>query len=198
MKYLKECSYNNYLAWQKSKTSKPSIRKAQTHPRKWKAIVHAFKWRIYRIGLSKGSTILCSGARFGQESLAAKMLGLVATAFDLVPYPEQNVEQGDFHNLKYECNSFDCYFSTSIDHSNNIPKFISEAHRVLKPNGLMVIGLWDNRPGDYEAVAFNSPYELSDIIKSNGEWKLVSIEVLPKDGKLFAKGKEYQIIFRRV
>jgi len=52
----------------------------------------------------------------------------------------QHFHKADYHVLPYKDKSFDVFWSLeSIEHSDDVPTFIREAHRVLKPGGRMVI-----------------------------------------------------------
>ncbi len=50
------------------------------------------------------------------------------------------LHQGDFHKTKFKNEVFDFIYSISvIEHGVNIKSFLEEAHRILKPNGLIFI-----------------------------------------------------------
>lgn len=93
--------------------------------------------------------------------------------------------QADYHTLPFVDNSFDVFWSLeSIEHSDNVPQFVSEAHRVLKPGGRAVIaGTFQGftqatrkqerqmNVGFRAAGAFNdfrSIYELSALMSDQG------------------------------
>lgn len=64
-------------------------------------------------------------------------------------YPGIDFQVGDALNLPFEDNSFDKIYSIAVLH--HIPsqklrlKFLSEAKRVLKPGGLLILTAWDLR-----------------------------------------------------
>lgn len=55
---------------------------------------------------------------------------------------ELNIVKGDGENLPFENNSFDVvYTSHVLEHVNSESQFLSEAKRVLKPDGVLILGV---------------------------------------------------------
>lgn len=193
MKLLRQYpTYEDYIKHQSSKTSNPKVINALK--RKYNSRVQKFVGRVKDIKLPQGSRILCTGARLGQEVEAWRSLGMRPTGIDIVPFGT-TVEHGDFHRLQYGANTFDCYFSTSMDHSNNVELFLSEARRVLKDNGLLVLDTTLDMDGAYEVNHFDSVKEIEEFIIKSG-FQLVSSLPVEKPYR-FYKGEEWQLIFKK-
>ena len=69
--------------------------------------------------------------------------------------PRPNTVNADYHNMPFGNNSFEVFWSLeSIEHSDNLPQFASEAHRVLKTGGKAIIAgtfLGDVKPTDEQS-----------------------------------------------
>lgn len=109
------------------------------------------------------SPVLCLAARLGEEVVAWRVLGHKnSIGIDLNPGPDNPfVKMGDFHNLDFEDASFDTIYCNSVDHVFDLPKFAAECMRVLRFDGLLLLGLnvdfCDMKPEDY--VKKSSKYE---------------------------------------
>lgn len=100
-----------------------------------------------------GKSILCLGARLGGEVRAFKKLGALAIGIDIEP-GEKNIHvlYGDFHNLQFPDECFDFIFTNCVDHVFDLKIFLSEAYRVIKPEGIVLVELATVKPGSYEVL----------------------------------------------
>jgi len=110
---------------------------------------------------SNGGTILCFGARLGEEVIAFNEYGFKATGIDLNPGVNNRfVIKGDMHNTPFEDNSFDCGYCNCLDHSNDIEKFVKEAKRIIRDwMFLEVMDYAKIKPKEYEVAIWNHPDE---------------------------------------
>jgi SAM-dependent methyltransferase len=98
-------------------------------------------------------TLLSLGGRLGGEVRAFSKLGALAIGIDIEPGEKNpHVLYGDFHNIQFSDGLFDYAFCNAIDHAYDINKFLSEVHRVLKPDGRFIVELAIVQPGKYEVV----------------------------------------------
>lgn len=133
-------SYEEYINFQKEKTTDPARRKKWLNE-EWQSKIDGFKAEFSKFGsiLNSKTRALCLGAATGQEVAALKELGLEDVAgIDIVPH-EPNVVLGDVHDLEFEDNSFDFVYTNILGHSIDPRKMLNEAERVLKPTGLLFI-----------------------------------------------------------
>ena len=146
----KTMKYSDYIALQKEKTCDPQRRKEWLSER-WPLKLNGFKKVFDNNKNYIGQNCLCIGARTGEEVQALRDMGKEAIGIDLVPHGSLVVE-GDFHNLPYEDGSFDFIFSNVFDHALYPDKFCSEAYRVLKKKGFILLHLQVNAPNDKYGV----------------------------------------------
>jgi SAM-dependent methyltransferase len=100
-----------------------------------------------------GSSVLCLAARLGGEVRAFKTLGALSIGLDLEPGPKNNfVLPGDFHNIQFADNTFDCAFTNAIDHVLDIETFLKEVSRILKADGCFIMETAIINPGEYEVL----------------------------------------------
>ena len=97
-------------------------------------LIPATRW------IAKDGTVLCLGARRGEEVVVFRRLGFWSEGIDLVAHPPL-VRQGNFHALPYEAYSWDAVYSNSFDHSNQPIRFAQNVIRVLKPSGVAILHL---------------------------------------------------------
>jgi SAM-dependent methyltransferase len=90
--------------------------------------------------LTGGMSVLCLGARLGGEVQAFIELGCYAVGIDLNP-GETNpyVLHGDFHHIQFSDISIDLIYCNCIDHVQDIEVFLSEIHRLLKPDAMLLV-----------------------------------------------------------
>ena len=104
-----------------------------------------------------GASVLCLGARLGAEVQAFIDLGCFAVGLDLNPGEDNRfVVHGDFHKLQFASDSVDIVFTNAVDHVFNLGVFISEACRVLKPDGLLIMDLVKGSAEGVEPKEFES------------------------------------------
>jgi SAM-dependent methyltransferase len=129
-------SYEKYIAHQKDKLDSLDG-KAFVNPEK---AVNMFRRRFELVsGLPSGSSVLCLGARCGEEVRAFIGLGHFAIGIDLNPgETSRYVVTGDFHMLQFADGSVDCVYVNCLDHALDIQKILTEVRRVLKPQGLFI------------------------------------------------------------
>lgn len=105
----------------------------------------------------ENETVLCVGARFGEEVSVLRDMGYLAIGIDLNPKLENRfVLYGDVHQLEFPNKVFDKVFCNILDHILDIEKALSEIARVLKFNGVLVTHIQRQKPGDFEARGWDS------------------------------------------
>jgi SAM-dependent methyltransferase len=128
----------------------------------------------------EGRSVLCLGARLGQEVRAFNSVGCFAVGVDLNPGKDnKNVVVGDFHNLQWGDSCVDVVYTNSLDHSFDLEKVIREIKRVLKNGGLMVLELnlgskEGYEYGYYESVAWDRVCDVIDMFRKEGFWTVES------------------------
>jgi SAM-dependent methyltransferase len=137
----------------------------RNEPEPWKqAYRQAF---LDLIQAEQGRTLLEVGAGPGKDSLFFQQHGLDVTAVDLSPAMVELCRQkglraraGDIREQRFESAAFDAVYSLNcLLHvpKLELPAVLGEIQRVLKPHGLLYLGLWGGR--DSEGVWPNDPYE---------------------------------------
>ena len=90
-------------------------------------------------GLPEGASVLDMGAGAGESVQLMRSLGLDAGGIDLEPRGEA-VERGDFLHAPYPDGSFDAVLSQcAFFVSGNRAGALREAHRLLRPVGLLLL-----------------------------------------------------------
>ena len=185
-KYNGEKSYQNYLMHQKFKFDfykKPldDIFEDQTNVffDNFKNIKTKYKDKKYT---------LCLGARTGAEVNAFRKLNFFSIGID-INYPKNSpyVIFGDFHNLQFPNESFDIVYSNCIDHTYDLNKFVNEAKRVCKKDGLIIFDLQKGKQdgeqdnfGNFEALGWTNTDIIIKKICEN-DLSVVSKENISKD-----------------
>ena len=101
---------------------------------------------------TKGSTVLCVGARLGGEVRAFKNLGALAVGIDMNPGLENNfVLHGSATSLQFASGLFDIVYTNILDHIDDLALFFEESKRVLRQDGMLMIDV-DQNPKDEWAV----------------------------------------------
>ena len=142
-------SYEAYVAKQASKLATLDLLEYDVQFRT------ALRERLESLSfLRPGTTVLCLGARSGAEVHAFLDLECFAVGIDLNPGEDNPlVQQGDFHDIRFEANSADVIFTNSLDHAFDIRKIIAEIQRVLKPDGFLIV---EAAPGFEEGAHIDS------------------------------------------
>jgi SAM-dependent methyltransferase len=121
------------------------------------------------------------GARAHGVEIVSWQVDYVKAYLEHLPAYRHRVEvkQGRAESLPYESEQFDLLLSTeAISHYLDYQPFLSEAHRVLKSGGTLLItdgnnglcpavrkrnrAMWASHEGDYREVAEDSPWRLRD------------------------------------
>lgn len=131
-----------------------------------------------------GKSVLCLGARLGQEVRAFNSLGAFAVGVDLNPGEyNENVLPGDFHDLVWNDSCVDVVYTNSLDHSFDLKAVISEIRRVLKDGGLMVLELnlgskEGYEYGYYESVAWDKACDVVGMFEKEGFKSVYSMDFM--------------------
>lgn len=100
--------------------------------------------------VGENETVLCVGARFGEEVAVLRDMGYLAIGIDLNPEQKNKfVLFGDVHQIEFPNSVFDKVFCNVLDHVLDIEKALSEIARVLKSPGLFVAHIQRQGPGDF-------------------------------------------------
>lgn len=143
-------SYHQYLSHQRAKLALKHNQIAP-HDREFEQILHE---RLHRSGIPlQGKNVLCLGARLGGEVRAFQRLGAFAVGIDLEPGENNpHVLHGDFHHLQFATQSVDVIYCNSLDHAFDLTKIASEAERVLKSDGTLILELSSEKPTRFESI----------------------------------------------
>ena len=166
--YDRHKTYEDYINKQLEKTLNPNkIKKWQGD--EWQIKVDGFRHLFKRNEefLQNKKNSICLGARTGQEVFVLKELGLDSIGVDLVEFPPYTIK-GDIHNLEFDDKKFDLIFTNILDHSLQLEKFISEMERVCIKDGIIILNLQENLPGDdYSENVINDPEPIIKIFKNS-------------------------------
>ena len=156
-------TYDDYLNHQQSKLARESGFVHRTSEKRFGRMHERFSRIADEAGLS--GTVLCLAARLGEEVRAFREIGLLAVGIDLNPGEGNKYTMyGDFHDLAFPDSVFDVIFSNSLDHVLDLDRFMSEAVRVVKPEGRIYFDL----SGGYGETGTIDPYGAS-FWKTNDE-----------------------------
>ena len=160
--------YEDYINKQLEKTLDPiKIKKWQGE--EWQIKVDGFRHLFKRNEefLQNKKNSICLGARTGQEVFVLRELGLDSIGIDLVEFPPYTVK-GDIHNLEFDNKKFDLIFTNILDHSLYLEKFISEMERVCIEDGIIILNIQENIPGDdYSENVINDPEPIIKMFKNS-------------------------------
>jgi SAM-dependent methyltransferase len=102
--------------------------------------------QVLEIGLGEGAdseSLIRRGARWSGVDLTAESIGRVRTRLTLRDLPFENLRQGSVLDLPFADNSFDMVFSHGVlHHVPEIKQAEKEIHRVLRPDGELVIMMY--------------------------------------------------------
>lgn len=130
-------SYRDYVRHQQSKVESWSHLRAKH----WSPAVVKFTTHFSQIPeIEPGSSIICLGARWGEECAAFAARGSLAIGVDLNP-DEHNewVVRGDFHALQFPDGAFTHAYTNVFDHVLDLQRFLQEVHRVLRRENAFLI-----------------------------------------------------------
>lgn len=102
--------------------------------------------QVLEIGLGQGADseqIIRRGAIWSGLDLTPESVARVQTRLSLRQLPHQSVKQGSALQISYEDNAFDIVFSHGVLH--HVPDILAaqrEIHRVLKPDGELIVMLY--------------------------------------------------------
>lgn len=132
-------TYDDYVAHQKEKLNNIGG-EAFVNPEK---AVNMFRRRFELVSeLPKNASVLCLGARRGEEVRALVGLHHFAIGIDLNPGQDNEyVVTGDFHALQFSDSSVDGVYMNCLDHAFELDKILKEIRRVLKAGGLFIAEL---------------------------------------------------------
>ena len=168
--YKEYPSYEAYLEDQVSK-----LRSREDYVRK----KSERKYRDFLVDFARfegfvSGSILCLGARFGDEVRAFRKLGYKCVGIDLWGDESDLVIKGDWNDLPWS-NEFDVIYTNSIDHAYSLETVVEQVKKALKLNGKMIIALDQNHvhatndrrikaklnnPARYEAVLWNDDKDI--------------------------------------
>jgi SAM-dependent methyltransferase len=114
--------------------------------------------------------VLIVGPRTEDDIFWARSLGMFNTVgLDLFSYSPL-IELGDIHDSQIPSESYDAVLlGWMISYSGNPRKVVDECLRILKPGGLLGIGIESNARQKYDGIqpprmnALNSPADLADL-----------------------------------
>lgn len=192
-------SYEDYVRHQRSKLTGMLL----TGENEWlerydQRYYEVLKERLTAHIHTKGLSVLCLAARIGTEVRSFIDLGCFAIGLDLNPGKENKyVVCGDFHYIQYADESVDIVFTNSFDHALKPEQIISEARRVLKPNGrfFLEVALGSKEgesAGDYEAFHWDTIDDVIPLFEKQS-FKFIHSETIRKP---FHGGKF--IIFEKI
>jgi SAM-dependent methyltransferase len=181
-------TYDDYLEHQREKLdSLGGV--AYKNPDK---AVQMFRRRFELIGaMPRSASVICLGARRGEEVRAFIELGHFALGIDLNPGPDaEYVVVGDFHGLNFADGSVDCVYTNCLDHALEIDKILAEVRRVLKPDGMFIIDIIYGyeegySTGNHDTMHWTTARHFSDHLAGVGDFTVLSFRDLEKHGSKF-------------
>ena len=136
-------TYSDYVSHQASKLDTEGDKIRAMSDGRYKKMKIRFGIINDKVGFD--GPVLCLGSRLGEEVRVFGELGLLAVGVDLNP-GENNpyTLHGDFHDLKFPDSVFGVVYSNVLDHVFDIDKFMTEAVRVIRPDGLIYFNCGDS------------------------------------------------------
>jgi len=179
MKQIRQySSYDEYIKHQSYRYIKSSTRKKflRNFDKRLEKYTERFGVLHQKRYTKEGQSILCLGARFGEECLAFQHYGLKTRGIDLVPTPPL-VEKGDFMKLGI-LKEYDLAYTNAIDHALDLDLFLFNIHNALKDNGLFFVDIFVGNKDKLEVQLFEDKCSIVEDCK--GKFSLVEIfEDLP-------------------
>ena len=186
-------SYEHYAVEQASKLQQ-SGGEAYADPAKH---VELFRQRflpLFEDGLPTGLSVLCLGARRGEEVRAFTSLGMKAIGIDLNPGKDNpDVQIGDFHDLRHwGPQSFEVVYTNSFDHVYDWERVVDQIHRVITPCGWVILDMmkgWEEGAPAHGRDCFHwsTVSEMARLIAVRQGWTLHRVYDLEPYGALGIK-----------
>jgi hypothetical protein len=160
-------SYEDYVRIQCSKYMNDEEKIRQDTER---LLYPRFKARFETVAplLPQGASVMCIGARSGWEVKAYRDLGHNGIGIDLYPGNDNPyVVYGDAHSLEWPDGLFDLVYCNVIDHLPYLDRFLGEAKRISRRDGLCFFEFGRGmRAEQCEALAWESADALIDYLKA--------------------------------
>ena len=154
--------------------------------------VNMFRRRFELITeLNNHSSVLCLGARRGEEVKAFIELGHSAIGIDLNPgKANEYVVEGDFHALNFSDNSVDVVYVNCLDHAFDLDKILSEVRRVVKGEGLFIVDIvygYDEGyvVGNHDAMHWSKARDFGEHLSKISGIPIVGFRDLTQHGSAF-------------
>lgn len=169
IKKRKYKNYDEYVSHQKEKTEDPArrVRLQKSFDKRKNYFLRRFSAigkLINGVFSNRDKSIVCLGARMGEEVVAFNEMGFEHTiGIDLVPNPPHVIE-GDFHNLTFNDKSVDIFYTNALDHSWNPTEMFKEVYRCLIPGGYFFADFFDGHMGTYEACQIDTIQEVEKMM----------------------------------
>ena len=163
--------YDQYLDYEKHQAKKANfnqVKKRMDTKEITQAFVKEFQSIIEYIDSCR--TVLCLGARYGNEVLALRSMGFNAMGMDVNPShaPKGTVHRGDFHGMEYGDSLYDMVYTNSLDHCLDISKVINEMRRVKKKVVVIRYARISKEGNNYESCFWDSPGDIRDAVTISG------------------------------
>lgn len=168
---LEYASYLEYVNHQRTKLDRMKIGELEAYEARYLPFLTS---RLIADGFTRGTTVLCLGARGGAEVRAFLSIGCVAVGIDLNPGPgNQYVLRGDFHNLQYGDRTIAVVFTNALDHCFDLDRVLMNVRRVLVSGGQFIVeAVRGTREGcalgPYESFAWDTIDGLIHAIEQRG------------------------------
>ncbi len=159
-------SYEDYVQVQCSKYQKEEEKiKADTE----RPLYPVFQKRFETVAplLPEAGNVMCIGARSGWEVKAFRDLGHNGIGIDLYPGKDNPyVVHGDAHNIEWPDSVFDLVYCNVIDHLPYMDKFLAEAKRISRSDGMCFFEFGRGmRAEECEALAWESADALIEFLE---------------------------------
>lgn len=195
---LKKKQYNSYEEYVEHQKSKLDVLKDRDFFKEYDKNYEKVLFENLKLveDVRQGATVLCLAARVGTEVRSFKNHGCFAIGIDLNPGEgNKHVVVGDFHDLQFADNSVDIAFTNSLDHVFNLDRFIKEARRVLKPEGVFILEIpkgesEGGEPRYWESMYWDSVDDVVEVFAEN------DLNLEKKDTTAKPVGK-FQIVMRK-
>ena len=139
---LKRTSYPDYPSYLQHQGEKLTRSGGEAYVQPEVQVEH-FRQRFAMIpDLPEGQSVLCLGARRGEEVRAWRMIGHQAMGVDVNPGADNpDVVVGDFHDLPFEKHGFSVVYTNSLDHAYDLEKVCGQMRRMVSGTGWIVLDL---------------------------------------------------------